>query len=124
MMANNLGTAAFRFWQKEIERYNPKIIFQGLTLDFQWCIVFCCSSKRVKIMINRRSKILDGRYYWTNDRYEQNNKSLAAAAKKIDKKQDPTNSSQQFYASFKKILSPFSIFEKIGLTAAPLRSGD
>ena len=88
VMANNLGMAAFWFWQKEIERYNPKIIFSGSNSGlFNGALFFAASSKHVKIMINRRSKILGGRYYWTNDWYEQNDKSLATAAKKIDKKQ-------------------------------------
>lgn len=118
-MANNLGTAAFKFWQNEIERYNPKIIFSGSNSGlFNGALFFAARSKRVKILTNRRSKILDGRYYWTSDWFEQNTKSLAATKSKIDQKHAPARASQEFYSNFKQSPTPVKYIQENWANAA------
>jgi hypothetical protein len=101
--ANKLLVAAFLFWNLKIRELKPSVIIAGSSTGlFNGALYYLSVYHGISYMINRRSKILDDRYFWTSSWLEKNDKCEKLVSEFLKEGREPSEFASSFISSFAK----------------------
>ena len=124
-LATQLLSAAFLFWNSKIKELKPDVIIAGSSTGlFNGALYYLSAYHNINFMINRRSKILDDRYFWTCSWLEKNDKCEMLVNKFMEERRKPSTFASELISSFaekprtiKYISKNWSLNKKKSLTS-------
>ena len=98
---------AFDFWFDKVKQAKPDMVLMGSASGiFEGSLFFVAKTMGIEVLINRRSKILDDCFFWTDDWFEQNIQGLKLTNRMLLEKKSGTKRSINFVEKFRNKPKP------------------